>query len=182
MKGVMKGKQGKGSPEFKSLEEEREYWEARGPLAEGHKGRVNKPKAKRSSFLVIRLTGEELTQLRDIAARQGLGPSTLARMVLTVLIERESKVPKSITLDALRKATGGHSQLDFRQLEFEEVLTLVTRLHMELAEKDKLAEETRRLQNRITALEHELKYHHEQIEQFRNRKLLGTDAQKVVTP
>ena len=76
-------------PDFKTLEEEREYWEARGPLAEGYRGRVSKPKAgqKRSSFLSVRLTGEELTRLRDIAAKQGLGPSTFARLVLTSAIE-----------------------------------------------------------------------------------------------
>ena len=31
-------------PEFQSLEEEKEYWEARGPLAEGHEGKINKPR------------------------------------------------------------------------------------------------------------------------------------------
>jgi hypothetical protein len=80
---------GERIPEFKTLEEEKEYWEARGPLADGHNGTLNKPKPKqkRSSFLAVRLTGEELTRLRDMAARQGLGPSTYARMVLTSAIE-----------------------------------------------------------------------------------------------
>jgi hypothetical protein len=79
-------------PNFKSLKEEKVYWEARGPLAEGRTGRVNKPgrTEKRSSFLVIRLTGEELTHLRDIAAEQGLGPSTFARLALKRAIERDS--------------------------------------------------------------------------------------------
>ncbi len=91
-------------PEFQSLEEERKYWEARGPLAEGHRGRINKPKPseKRSSFLAVRLTGEELTHLRNIAARQGLGPSTFARLILTSVIEHQSKLPKFITLDQLK--------------------------------------------------------------------------------
>ena len=90
-------------PEFKSLEEEKEYWEARGPLAEGHKGTINKPKPrqKRSSFLAVRLTGEELTRLRDVAAKQGLGPSTFARIVLTSAIERQSQ-PDIITLTELK--------------------------------------------------------------------------------
>jgi len=90
-------------PEFKSLEEEKEYWEARGPLAEGHKGTINKPKSrqKRSSFLAVRLTGEELTRLRDVAAKQGLGPSTFARIVLTSAIERQSQ-PDIITLTELK--------------------------------------------------------------------------------
>ena len=90
-------------PEFKSLEEEKEYWEARGPLAEGHEGRINKPRPrqKRSSFLAVRLTGEELACLRDLAAKQGLGPSTFARIVLTSAIEQQS-LPNHITVDKLR--------------------------------------------------------------------------------
>jgi hypothetical protein len=80
-------------PEFKSPEEEREYWESRGPLAEGHKGTIHKPgtRQKRSSFLAVRLTGEELTKLRDIASRQGIGTSTYARMMLTSAIERQNQ-------------------------------------------------------------------------------------------
>lgn len=99
----MKRREDINVPEFQSLEEEREYWEAHGPLTNGHKGRINKPKpgGKRSSFLAVRLTGEELTRLRDIAAKQGLGPSTFARLVLTSVIEREAKLPERITLDEL---------------------------------------------------------------------------------
>jgi hypothetical protein len=69
-------------PEFKTLEEEKEYWNARGPLAEGHKGTINKPRKNRSSFLAVRLTDEEITRLRDIAVKQGLGPSTYARILI----------------------------------------------------------------------------------------------------
>lgn len=92
-------------PEFQTLEEERKYWETRGPLAEGHKGRVNKPKPgqKRSSFLAVRLTGGELTRLRDIASKQGLGTSTFARLVLAAAIEKGSQLPKRVTLDELRE-------------------------------------------------------------------------------
>jgi len=93
-------------PEFKSLEEEREYWESRGPLAEGQKGRLVKPKAgqQRSSILAVRLTGEELSRLRDIAAKRGVGPSTFARLVLSSVIEHEGELPKVITLDQLKSA------------------------------------------------------------------------------
>ena len=100
----MRGTRDIGIPEFQSLEEEREYWEARGPLAEGHRGRINKPKPgqKRSSFLAVRLTGEELTRLRDVAARHGLGPSTFARIVLTSTIEPQSKLSKVITWGELK--------------------------------------------------------------------------------
>ncbi len=95
------------TPEFQSFEEEKKYWEARGPLVKGHKGRINKPKLgqKRSSFLAVRLTGEELTKLRDIAAKQGLGPSTFARLVLAAAIERQSR-SKVVTLDQLGDVLG----------------------------------------------------------------------------
>lgn len=99
----MKGKEDTGIPKFRSLDEERKYWEARGPLSEGHKGRINRPKSgqKRSSFLAVRLTGDELTRLRDIAAKQGLGPSTFARLVLTRAVECKDSLPKVVTLNEL---------------------------------------------------------------------------------
>ncbi|OGO20870.1 MAG: hypothetical protein A2Z15_04955 [Chloroflexi bacterium RBG_16_50_11] len=104
----MKEKKRTGIPEFKTLEEEREYWEARGPLAEGHKGTINKPRAKqkRSSFLAVRLTGEELTKLRDIAAKQGVGPSTFARIVLTTMIQ-QGIAPTRVPLDDFINAVSG---------------------------------------------------------------------------
>jgi len=97
-------------PEFKSLDEEREYWEARGPLTEGHRGRINRPKPgqKRSSFLSIRLTGEELTQLRDMAAEFGMGPSTYTRQVLKLAIEQKnwpSFLPPSFLLKPIYDVT-----------------------------------------------------------------------------
>lgn len=98
----MKTKNNK-TQEFKTLEEEKQYWEARGPLAGEHKGTINisKNKQKRSSFLAVRLTGEELTRLRDVAAKQGLGPSTFARIVLTSAIERQNQ-PDIVTLAELK--------------------------------------------------------------------------------
>jgi len=88
----MKGEMNANIPKFQSLEEEREYWESRGPLAKGHKGRLSKPELgqKRSSFLSVRLTGEELTQLRDMAVELGMGPSTYARHVLRLAIEQKN--------------------------------------------------------------------------------------------
>ena len=97
-------------PEFKTLEEEREYWEARSGLAPGHKGRWSNPrgswserKSKLSSYLVVRLTGEEITKLRDIAVKKGLGTSTYARTVLTGVIEQENKT-QVVTLDDVKQA------------------------------------------------------------------------------
>lgn len=77
-------------PEFQTLEEEKEFWEARGPLAEGNKSRLNKPRPgqKRSSFLSVRLTGEEITALRDAAATLHITPSELARGAILDSVER----------------------------------------------------------------------------------------------
>jgi hypothetical protein len=87
-----------GVPEFQSLEEEREYWEARGPLAEGHKGKfhIQEPCQKRNSFLSIRLTGDEIGQLRDVADKMGVSPSTLARFGIKQVIEQFSVTPLDI--------------------------------------------------------------------------------------
>lgn len=91
-------------PEFDSLEEEKAYWEAEGPLAEGKKGRINKPspRANRSSFLAVRLTGEELTRLRDMAAKRGVGTSTFARQLLISAMKHdEQAVPDLISDDTV---------------------------------------------------------------------------------
>jgi hypothetical protein len=96
-------------PEFQSLEEEKEYWEARGPLAEGRKGRINKPKAdqKRSSFLSVRLTGEEITSLREVAAIFYTTPSELARGAI---------------LDSVKQFKSLHEMAQKEQKKLEEAL------------------------------------------------------------
>ena len=71
------------------LEAERCHYESIGPLADGNRGRIHKPDdRKRSSFLCVRLTGTELTKLRDIAGKRGLGPSTLARLLIITEVDR----------------------------------------------------------------------------------------------
>ncbi len=76
------------TPEFHSPEEEEEYWKTHSPIAEGYEGEVKRPRQKRSSFLAVRLSGEELEGLRRLAAKQGLGPSTLARIILTSAMDQ----------------------------------------------------------------------------------------------
>jgi hypothetical protein len=70
------------NPRFGSVEEEEKYWAAHSPLSEGYDGDIQKEKQKRSSFLTIRLTGEELTQLRDLSSSRGMGPSTFIRTLI----------------------------------------------------------------------------------------------------
>ncbi len=69
-------------PKFSSLEEEDKYWQSHSPLDEGYEGRVQRKQQNRASFLSIRLTGEELARLREIATGHGLGPSTYARLII----------------------------------------------------------------------------------------------------
>jgi hypothetical protein len=78
----------KGDLNFKSPEEEREYWENRGPLAKGARSKLIKPVSSRrlESFLSVRLSGKELTELRDLASKCGLGPSTFAREILLAVL------------------------------------------------------------------------------------------------
>jgi len=66
--------------------------------------RRSKPGQKRSSFLSVRLTGEELDRLRDLAARQGIGPSTFVRTLLTGALERETRAAKPVTAGTVKEA------------------------------------------------------------------------------
>lgn len=86
-------RENKSVPEFDSFEEEREDLESRGPLAKGYKSVLSRPESEqnRTSFLSVRLTGEELDKLGAIARERGVGPSTFARMVLTAIIEQHDR-------------------------------------------------------------------------------------------
>jgi len=70
------------NPSFTSAEEEAAYWEKHGPLTEGYKGTVQHNQQKRSSYLALRLSGEELEQLRDAAQQASIGPTVLARNLI----------------------------------------------------------------------------------------------------
>ena len=70
------------NPKFSSADEEAEYWGKHSPLAEGYEGEVQQRRQTRSSYLALRLSGEELQQLRDAAQRVGIGPTTLARNLI----------------------------------------------------------------------------------------------------
>ena len=51
--------------------------------------------------MAVRLTDEEITRLRNLAAKQGLGPSTFARIVLASTIERQN-YSRIMTLEQLK--------------------------------------------------------------------------------
>jgi hypothetical protein len=93
----------KSALECKSFEEEREDLESRGPLAKGYKSVLNRPESNqnRTSFLSVRLTGEELDKLGFIARGRGVGPSTYARMALLSIIEQSDRAEQPENSDQL---------------------------------------------------------------------------------
>ncbi len=101
----MAKKQNLRVPTFASLEEERAYWDARSPLAPGKRGRLHRPEPaqKHSSFLAVRMTGKQLTELRDMASKASVGPSTYARLILTAAIEQRKAAPKRLTVEELKQ-------------------------------------------------------------------------------
>ena len=87
------------NPRFGSVEEEDKYWATHSPLDEGYPGEIQTAKQKRSSFFTIRLTGEELTQLRDLSSSRGMGPSTFIRTLI-----KDALTPREQTELALSKS------------------------------------------------------------------------------
>ena len=93
--------------------EDRDYWEKRGPLADKKVARVNQPvsKDKRESFLSIRLSGSEITELRDLASKYDSGPSTLARNILVSILTKAKEpsvnATQAITLNDIFQGVAG---------------------------------------------------------------------------
>ncbi len=93
-------------PQFETEEQEAEYWDTHTPL-----DLVAEPKAQevrvrgaKDRPITIRLDSESRSRLEKLAAEQGLGPSTFARLILTSVIERKEKLPKHLTLNELEDA------------------------------------------------------------------------------
>jgi predicted DNA binding CopG/RHH family protein len=87
------------NPRFSSIEEEEKYWATHSPLDKGYAAEMQKEKQKRSSFLTIRLTGDELARLRDVASSKGLGPSTYIRALI-----KENLTPQESAALSLRES------------------------------------------------------------------------------
>ncbi len=84
------------NPEFTSVEEEDAYWQEHSRLTEGYKGTIQRKAQKRSSYLALRLSGEELNNLRDAAQKAGIGPTTLARNLIIRGLKQESNLLQRI--------------------------------------------------------------------------------------
>ena len=68
---------------FQTLEEEVEYWDTQTILDEiNEETVVGFHQANKTDTLTIRFSHEDIQQLRDQAFEQGVGPSTLARMLV----------------------------------------------------------------------------------------------------
>jgi len=88
------------NPKFTSVEEEDEYWQEHSPLTEEYEGTVQRGRQRRSSYLALRLSGEELKQLRDAAQKAGIGPTTLARnLILQGLKTERDLLPRIEALE-----------------------------------------------------------------------------------
>lgn len=96
------------NPSFTSAEEEAEYWKKHSPLTEGYKSTVQQKHQKRSSYLALRLSGEELKQLRDAAQQAGIGPTILARNLILKGLEAEKGLLSR--LEALEQKVGSLSR------------------------------------------------------------------------
>lgn len=93
------------APEFKTEEEEAEHWDTHSPLdsiAEPTARRVQTRCAK-DRPITIRLDTNTRAKLDRLAAVKGLGPSTLARLILVNEIDRSTPVVKK-TLEEVVEA------------------------------------------------------------------------------
>lgn len=78
------------NPKFKNADEEDRYWETHSPLSEGYEGQVQASAQKMSSFLSIRMSAKELTELREAAAKFDMKPSMFVRLILKMAIGQKT--------------------------------------------------------------------------------------------
>jgi len=83
------------TPEFESEEKEAEHWDTHSPLDRGAepKARELRVRGAKDRPVTIRLDSETRRKLEELAARRGVGPSTLARSVLISAIEHGNSSP-----------------------------------------------------------------------------------------
>jgi hypothetical protein len=91
-------------PKFENEEQEAKYWENHSPLdlmpePTLEKIRINGLKDRP---IAIRLDGKTRIKLNELAAKQGMGPSTCARVLLVKAIEGKQNLPDLITQDEFK--------------------------------------------------------------------------------
>jgi hypothetical protein len=104
-------------PRFKTLAEEKEYWESKSICNTDVEGEINEPVStkRRSSFLSVRLSGDELTQLHDEASKFNMGPSTFARALLLAFIQSEKRPREEISLQKVIQVVDQKTSPQFRE-------------------------------------------------------------------
>lgn len=66
---------------FKTLQEEAEYWDTQSPMDNVPDTAITVHRApKKTETLTVRFDPDDLTELREQAEKQGIGPTTLVRM------------------------------------------------------------------------------------------------------
>ena len=90
--------------QFETEEQEAEYWDSHSPLDLVAEPKAQKVRARaiKDRPITVRLDSEGRSKLDRLAAEQGLGPSSFARLILMSVIEQGGKLPKRITLDELK--------------------------------------------------------------------------------
>ncbi|MDO8669843.1 MAG: CopG family antitoxin, partial [Dehalococcoidia bacterium] len=95
-------------PEFRSVEEEADFWESHSPLdypdewTEAKQTRVQRPLGH---VLGVRLDAKTLDKLAGIGRNKGIGPSTLARIwIMERLMEEPEAGQELPARDARRRA------------------------------------------------------------------------------
>ena len=90
--------------QFETEEQEAEYWDSHSPLDLVAEPKAQKVRARaiKDRPITVRLDSENRSELDRLAAEQGLGPSSFARLILMSVIEQGGKLSKRITLDELK--------------------------------------------------------------------------------
>ena len=88
-------------PQFETEEQEAEYWDSHSPLDLAAEPKAQKVRVRgvKDRPITVRLDSESRSKLDRLAAEQGLGPSSFARLTLMSVIEQGGKLPKRITLN-----------------------------------------------------------------------------------
>jgi len=118
-------------PAFKDLKEEDKFWQTHSPLLEEVKPeKVQRGRQNRSSFLSIRLTGEELSRLKEQAMLYDLAPSTYARQIIIQAMEshKGGTVPPELLISLFHRLSGVHGERNEKYMEE------ITRLYKQYTE------------------------------------------------
>jgi antitoxin component of RelBE/YafQ-DinJ toxin-antitoxin module len=93
-------------PEFENEEQESEYWDKHSPLdmVTEHKLQKVRVGGLKDRPIAIRLDSQTRAKLNALAAEQGVGPSTLARIMIAQAIESQATLPKSLEIGSGLKA------------------------------------------------------------------------------